>query len=82
MRYPSRWQTQVLPDVNLGHIQVRIIVQYSIARTLQKSLAIEVALWALSASNGQYTVVCLDYDPLPSRSTALRVSLLQLAQDD
>lgn len=62
--------------------KVRIIVHYSIARTLEKSLGIEVIFSALTASNGQSMVVCLDYSPLPSGSTALRVSLLQLPHDD
>jgi len=54
---------------SVGHIQVRIIVDDPIARTQQMSLRIDVALWSLAASIGQY-------------NTALRVSLLQLPQDD
>jgi hypothetical protein len=46
------------------------------------SLRIDVAFWSLAASNGQYTIVCLDYEPLPWCNTAMRVSLLQLPQDD
>jgi hypothetical protein len=38
--------------------------------------------WSLAASSGQYTIVCLDYEPLPWCNTAMRVSLLQLPQDD
>ncbi|KAM0709609.1 hypothetical protein Q7P35_003649 [Cladosporium inversicolor] len=40
------------------------------------------AVWVLAANNGQYTVVCLDYELLPWCNTALRVSLLQLPQGD
>lgn len=55
-------QTQELPDPNVGHIKVRIVVHDPIARTQEMLLRIEVALWSLAASNGQDTAVCLNYD--------------------